>query len=103
MPHTLDSIKVGKQNPVSVERTSEFAKYLTSIASYKPLTIEEEVALGEKIQSSTKDCNDKPTDRESVNKLVNANLGFVVSVAKQYAYCAGCLTILDLISEVVNG
>jgi RNA polymerase primary sigma factor len=99
MPHTLDSIKVGRQNPVSVERTSEFAKYLTSIASYKPLTIEEEVALGEKIQSSPKDYNDKPTDRESVDKLVNANLGFVVSVAKQYAYCAGCLTILDLISE----
>ncbi len=99
MSHILESIKVGKQNPVSVERTSEFAKYLATIKNFKPLTAEEEVALGEKIQSSPKDYNDKPTDRESVNALVNANLAFVVSVAKQYEYCGGCLTILDLISE----
>lgn len=99
MSHILESIKVGKQNPVSVERTSEFAKYLAAIKNFKPLTAEEEVAFGEKIQSSPRDFNGKPTDRESVDTLVNANLSFVVSVAKQYEYCGGCLTILDLISE----
>ena len=99
MSHILDGIKVGKKNPVSVERTSEFAKYLATIKNFKPLTTDEEVMLGEKIQNSPKDSSDKPTDRESVNALVNANLSFVVSVAKQYEYCGGCLTILDLISE----
>ena len=99
MPHILDGIKVGKQNPVSVERTSEFAKYLATIKNFKPLTMDEEVMLGEKIQNSPRDFNGKPTDRESVDTLVNANLSFVVSVAKQYEYCGGCLTILDLISE----
>ena len=99
MSHILDGIKVGKKNPVSVERTSEFAKYLATIKNFKPLTTDEEAMLGEKIQNSPKDSSDKPTDRESVNALVNANLSFVVSVAKQYEYCGGCLTILDLISE----
>lgn len=99
MSHILESIKVGKQNPVSVERTSEFAKYLAAIKNFKPLTMDEEVMLGEKIQNSPRDFNGKPTDRESVDTLVNANLSFVVSVAKQYEYCGGCLTILDLISE----
>jgi RNA polymerase primary sigma factor len=99
MSHILDGIKVGKKNPVSVERTSEFAKYLATIKNFKPLTTDEEVMLGEKIQNSPKDSSDKPTDRESINALVNANLSFVVSVAKQYEYCGGCLTILDLISE----
>lgn len=99
MPHILNGIKVGKQNPVSVERTSEFAKYLATIKNFKPLTMDEEVMLGEKIQNSPRDFNGKPTDRESVDTLVNANLSFVVSVAKQYEYCGGCLTILDLISE----
>ena len=33
MSHVLEGIKVGKQNPVSVERSSEFAKYLASSMS----------------------------------------------------------------------
>lgn len=99
MPNVFKSINVGKKNPTTTIRTSELDKYLTSIASYESLTIEREVELGEKIQSSPKDCNGKPTDQESVNALVNGNLGFVVSVAKQYEYCGGSLSILDLISE----
>lgn len=99
MPNVLKSINVGKKNPTTTNRTDELDKYLASIANYESLTIDREVELGEKIQSSPKDCNGKPTDRESVDALVNGNLRFVVSVAKQYEYCGGCLSILDLISE----
>jgi len=99
MPNVFKSINVGKKNPTTTIRTNELDKYLTSISSYESLTIEREVELGEKIQNSPKDCNGRPTDRESVDALVNGNLRFVVSVAKQYEYCAGCLSILDLINE----
>ncbi len=99
MPHVLGSISVGKKNPTTTNRTSEFDKYLASIKRYNQLTTDEEVMLAEKIQRSPKDCNGKPTDRRSVDALVNGNLSFVVSVAKQYENCGNCLTILDLISE----
>ena len=90
MKHQFESINVGKGNIVAVERTSEFAAYLAMINNFQPLTEEEEVELAEKIQQG---------DKAAKDKLVNANLRFVVSVAKQYAYCGGCLTLMDIINE----
>ena len=90
MKHQLDSMIFGKNNIVSVERTSDLAAYYAMIANFQPLTIEEEVELG---------WLAKAGDEEAKTKLINANLRAVVSIAKQYAYCAGCLTITDLINE----
>lgn len=99
MPNVFKPINVGKKNPSTTKRNDELDMYLRDIKKYSQLTIEEETKLGENIQSSPKDYNGKPTDRRSVDALVNGNLSFVVSVAKQYENCANCLTILDLISE----
>lgn len=99
MPNVFKPINVGKKNPTTTKRNDELDMYLKDIKRYSQLTIDDEIRLGEKIQSSPKDYNGKPTDRKSVDALVNGNLSFVVSVAKQYENCANCLTILDLISE----
>lgn len=52
------------------------------------LTIEEEVSLSQRIQD---------WDLSAINKLVEANLSFVVSIAKEYQY--NWLPLDDLISE----
>jgi RNA polymerase primary sigma factor len=90
MKHQLEATKCGRQNAVAVGRTTELAKYLAMISNFKPLTIDEEVELAGLIQKG---------DKAAKDKLVNANLGFVVSVAKQYDYCKGSLSLLDLINE----
>jgi RNA polymerase primary sigma factor len=90
MKHQLESTKCGRQNIVAVERTTELARYLAVVNNFKPLSIDEEVELASLI---------KKGDKAAKDKLVNANLGFVVSVAKQYDYCKGTLTLLDLINE----
>lgn len=74
----------------SVERTPELAAYLAMIANFPALTIEQEIELAIAAQNGNKAAKDM---------LVNCNLRFVVSVAKQYNYCRGTLTILDLINE----
>jgi len=63
-------------------------KYLSEIAKFKLLTPEEEVSLARRI---------KKGDRKALETLVNANLRFVVSVAKQHQ-CPG-LQLSDLINE----
>ena len=63
-------------------------KYLSEISKFKLLTPEEEVSLAIRI---------KKGDRIALETLVNANLRFVVSVAKQHQ-CPG-LQLIDLISE----
>jgi RNA polymerase primary sigma factor len=90
MKHQLEATKCGRQNAVAVERTTELARYLAVVNNFKPLSIDEEVELAGLI---------KKGDKAAKDKLVNANLGFVVSVAKQYDYCKGTLTLLDLINE----
>lgn len=90
MIHQFRPISFGKSNTTCVERTSELAAYLAAINNFKPLTIDQEVELGWLIKAG---------DTDAVNELVNANLRAVVSIAKQYAYCGGCLTITDLINE----
>jgi RNA polymerase primary sigma factor len=90
MKHQLKAISFGKSNITCVERTSELAAYLAAINNFPQLTIDQEVELGWRIKAG---------DADAVNELVNANLRAVVSIAKQYAYCGGCLTITDLINE----
>nr|MCU0328508.1 RNA polymerase subunit sigma [Chitinophagales bacterium] len=50
-------------------------KFLADIAKEPLLSAEEEVELAKRIRKG---------DQEALNKLVNGNLRFVVSVAKQY-------------------
>ncbi len=63
-------------------------KYLQDIAKESLITPEEEVELAQRI---------KMGDQQALNRLVRANLRFVVSVAKQYQNQG--LTLQDLINE----
>lgn len=63
-------------------------RYLVEIGKFNLLTADDEVVLCEKIKSG---------DAAALNKLVNANLRFVVSVAKKYQHMG--LSLEDLISE----
>ena len=63
-------------------------KYLQEIGREGLLTVDEEVELAQRI---------KKGDRHALDKLVRANLRFVVSVAKQYQNQG--LTLPDLINE----
>jgi RNA polymerase sigma factor (sigma-70 family) len=62
--------------------------YIREIAKFKPLPMEEEQALG---------CRIRDGDQEALNRLVEANLRFVVSYAKRYRGMG--LSFLDLIHE----
>jgi RNA polymerase primary sigma factor len=63
-------------------------KYLNEISKFKLLTPDEEVDLARKIRKG---------DRKALETMVNANLRFVVSVAKQHQ-CPG-MQLADLINE----
>src|SRR5262245_21782012 len=63
-------------------------KYLKEIARYPRITVEKERTLGDRIRRG---------DRAALQKLVEANLRFVVSYAKRYRGCG--LSFLDLINE----
>ncbi|MGH7492188.1 MAG: sigma-70 family RNA polymerase sigma factor [bacterium] len=63
-------------------------KYLEEIGGYSPLPPEEEVELARRIRKS---------DSQALDKLVKANLRFVISVAKEYQ--GQGLPLQDLISE----
>ena len=63
-------------------------KYLYEISKFKLLTPDEEVDLARKIHKG---------DRRALETLVNSNLRFVVSVAKQH-HCKG-MPLADLINE----
>jgi len=63
-------------------------KYLKEISKLPRVTADEEKALGRKIQTG---------DANSLRRLVEANLRFVVSYAKRYRGCG--LSFLDLINE----
>lgn len=63
-------------------------KYLQEIGREEPLTVDEEVALAERIRQG---------DQDAMERLVRANLRFVVSVAKQYQNQG--LSLPDLINE----
>ena len=63
-------------------------KYLSEIAKEEMITVEEEVQLAQRI---------KKGDQKALERLVKANLRFVVSVAKQYQHQG--LSLPDLINE----
>jgi RNA polymerase primary sigma factor len=63
-------------------------KYLSEIAKEEMITVEEEVQLAQRI---------KKGDQGALERLVKANLRFVVSVAKQYQHQG--LSLPDLINE----
>lgn len=64
-------------------------KYLRDISKYDMITQEKEIELATRIQLNG--------DKVAIEELVNANLRFVVSVAKQYSYAD--ISLLDLINE----
>lgn len=62
--------------------------YLKKISNVKVLTREEEQEIGRRCQKG---------DQKALNKLVQSNLRYVVSVANKYKNCG--LSLLDLINE----
>jgi RNA polymerase primary sigma factor len=82
----MKQLKITQQ--VTNRESPSLDKYLNEIAKFRLLTPDEEVDLARKI---------KKGDRKALETLVNANLRFVVSVAKQHQ-CAG-MQLADLINE----
>jgi len=81
-------MKGKKKKPAETRTKESIEKYLEEIGGFSPLPPEEEVALARRIRKG---------DEEALDKLVKANLRFVVSVAKEYQ--GQGLPLQDLISE----
>lgn len=82
----MRQLKITKQ--VTNRETPSLDKYLREIGKVHLLTPDDEVKLVHKIRNG---------DRNALETLINANLRFVVSVAKQYQNQG--LTLPDLINE----
>jgi RNA polymerase primary sigma factor len=82
----MRQLKIVKQ--VTNRETASLDKYLHEIGRVDLITAEEEVELARRI---------KQGDKKAFEKLVNANLRFVVSVSKQYQNQG--LSLPDLINE----
>lgn len=82
----MRQLKIIKQ--VTNRETPSLDKYLHEIGKVDLISAEEEVELARRI---------KKGDNKALNKLINANLRFVVSVAKQYQNQG--LALPDLINE----
>jgi RNA polymerase primary sigma factor len=82
----MRQLKITKQ--VTNRDTPSLDKYLQEIGRVELISPEEEVVLARRIKSG---------DTEALKKLVNANLRFVVSVAKQYQNQG--ISLPDLINE----
>ncbi len=80
---------MAKKGHTTEARTKQsIEKYLEEIGNYSPLSPEEEIELARRIRKG---------DTEALDKLVKANLRFVISVAKEYQ--GQGLPLQDLISE----
>ena len=78
-----------KITPQITKRDSKsLEKYLRDISKYHPVPAKEEAELARRIREG---------DQRAFETLVNANLRFVVSVAKQYQHLG--MTLEDLINE----
>jgi RNA polymerase primary sigma factor len=79
------------QNRITDRRELTVDKYISELSGerYSPLTPEQEIECAVKIQQG---------DEKALERLVNANLRFVVSVAKQYDNFP-TITLMDLINE----
>ncbi|TBN02394.1 RNA polymerase sigma factor RpoD/SigA [Hyunsoonleella flava] len=82
----MRQLKITKQ--ITNRATKSLDNYLQDISKLEMVTAEEEVELAQRI---------KEGDKRALDKLVTANLRFVVSVAKQYQNQG--LTLSDLINE----
>ena len=82
----MRQLKITKQ--VTNREAPSLDKYLREIGKFKLLTPDEEVSLVHKVRDG---------DKKALETLINANLRFVVSVAKQYQNQG--LTLPDLINE----
>lgn len=82
----MRQLKISKQ--ITDRNAGTLDKYLADIAKEALLTTDEEVALAQRIKAG---------DQTALDKLVRANLRFVVSVAKQYQNQG--LSLQDLINE----
>lgn len=69
----MRQLKISKQ--ITNRDTQSFTKYLTEVSNLPMLTPEEELELSKKIQKG---------DKVALERLINGNLRFVISVAKQY-------------------
>jgi RNA polymerase primary sigma factor len=89
---TKEYAKIMRQLKISTAITNRESKslgrYLTEISKIEMLSISEEVALTARI---------KMGDTYAIERLIKANLRFVISVAKQYQSCG--LPLGDLINE----
>jgi RNA polymerase primary sigma factor len=82
----MRQLKITKQ--VTNRDTPSLDKYLHEIGKVDLITAEEEVELAKRIREG---------DERALNRLINANLRFVVSVSKQYQNQG--LSLPDLINE----
>ncbi|MBS1730786.1 MAG: RNA polymerase sigma factor RpoD/SigA [Bacteroidetes bacterium] len=73
---------------ITSRESTSLAKYMAEINRYKLLNPKEEVILAKRIKNG---------DNEAFQQLINANLRFVISVAKQYQKHG--LSLSDLINE----
>jgi len=82
----MRQLKISKS--ITNRESASLDKYLQEIGKYELITVEEEVELARRI---------KKGDQDAIEKLIRANLRFVVSVAKQYQNQG--LSLPDLINE----
>lgn len=82
----MRQLKITKQ--ITNRESKSLGKYLTDIATQEMITAEEEVVLAVRIREG---------DKVALERLVKANLRFVVSVSKQYQNQG--LPLNDLINE----
>ena len=82
----MRQLKISQQ--ITKRESRSLEKYLQDVSKEQMITAEEEVELAQQIQAG---------DETALNKLVRANLRFVISVAKQYQNTG--LTLEDLINE----
>ena len=86
MKKKMKQLKVTKR--ITNRESVSLDKYLQEISREEMVTAEQEVELAQRIRKG---------DRDALEKLVRANLRFVVSVAKQYQNQG--LSLPDLINE----
>ena len=79
------------QKSITNRSSEALDKYLVEIGRAPLISIDEEIELAQKIKKGG------PEGERAKNKLVTANLRFVVSVAKQYQHQG--LTLTDLIDD----
>lgn len=82
----MRQLKISKS--ITNRESASLDKYLQEIGKYELISVEEEVELARRI---------KKGDQDAIEKLIRANLRFVVSVAKQYQNQG--LSLPDLINE----